>query len=139
MPLKFTHFVYSFKEDVRLLLGISFGIFLFILFFQPFKLDEFEFNNRVLIELGLGAIIFLFMVLVRFFLQWLKQKYEQTYPVSGISAFLGGFIIMTLTSIAFAFYLRYVGSGEYFFFCHDQNNSPLSGSTGCIVAIRQSG
>lgn len=116
MPEKFTHFVYSFKEDVRLLLSISFGIFLFVLFFQPFPLDEFEFNNRLLIELGLGAIIFLFMVLVRFFVQWLKQKYEQSYPVSGISAFLGGFIIMALTSVAFAFYLRYVGQVSITFF-----------------------
>ena len=116
MKIKFAYFLYSFKEDLRLLLGISFGIFLFILFFQPFLLDKFEFNNRLLIELGLGAIIFLFMVLVRFFVQWLKQKYEQSYPVSGISAFLGGFIIMSLCSVAFAFYLRYVGQVSISFF-----------------------
>ena len=116
MKIKFTHFLYSFKEDLRLLLGISFGMFLFVLFFQPFQLDKFDFNNRLLIELGLGTIIFVFMVLVRFFVQWLKQKYEQSYPVSGISAFFGGFIIMTLSSVAFAFYLRYVGSVSISFF-----------------------
>ena len=116
MKIKFTYFLYSFKEDLRLLLGISFGMFLFVLFFQPFQLDKFDFNNRLLIELGLGTIIFLFMVLVRFFVQWLKQKYEQSYPVSGISAFFGGFIIMALSSVAFAFYLRYVGSVSISFF-----------------------
>lgn len=116
MQIKFTHFIYSFKEDVRLLIGISFVMFLFVLFFQPFPLDTIDFNNRLLIELGLGAIIFVFLVLVRFLVQWLKQKYQQSYPVSGISAFLGGFIMMTLSSLAFAFYLRYVGQVPITFF-----------------------
>lgn len=116
MQIKFTHFIYSFKEDVRLLIGISFVMFLLVLFFQPFPLDKFDFNNRLLIELGLGAIIFVFLVLVRFLVQWLKQKYQQSYPVSGISAFLGGFIMMTLSSLAFAFYLRYVGQVPITFF-----------------------
>jgi DNA-binding LytR/AlgR family response regulator len=116
MQIKFTHVVYSFKEDVRLLLSISFGVFLFLLFFQPFPLEKFDFNNRLLIELGLGAIVFLFLALVRFLLQWLKQQYEQTYLVSSLSAFTGGFIITALTSVAFAFYLRYVGQVPVSFF-----------------------
>lgn len=109
MKIKLTQFIYSFKEDLKLLLSISFGIFLFILFFQPFELEQFDFNNRLLIVAGLALIIFLFLVLVRFFVHLLIQKYEQRNPESGLSSFLGGFIILSLSSVAIAFYLRYVG------------------------------
>lgn len=116
MKVKLTQFIYSFKDDLKLLLSISFGVFLFILFFQPFPLGEFDFNNRLLFIAGLAAIVFLFMVLVRFFVEWLKQKYEQSAPESGLSSFIGGFIILALSSVSFAFYLRYVGSVSISFY-----------------------
>ena len=116
MKIKLTQFIYSFKDDLRLLLSISFGVFLFVLFFQPFPLDEIDFNNRLLLIAGLAVIVFLFMVLVRFFVQWLKQKYEQSIQEYGLSSFLGGFIILVLSSVAFAFYLRYVGSVRISFY-----------------------
>jgi DNA-binding LytR/AlgR family response regulator len=116
MKIKLTQFIYSFKDDLRLLLSISFGVFLFILFFQPFPLDEIDFNNRLLLIVGLGLIVFLFMVLVRFFVRWLKQKYEQSASEYGLSAFMGGFIILVLSSVAFAFYLRYVGAVKISFY-----------------------
>ena len=116
MKIKLTQFIYSFKDDLRLLLSISFGVFLFVLFFQPFPLDEIDFNNRLLLIAGLGTIVFIFMVLVRFFVQWLKQKYEQSASEYGLSAFMGGFIILVLSSVAFAFYLRYVGSVRISFY-----------------------
>ncbi|MDP2335910.1 MAG: LytTR family DNA-binding domain-containing protein [Bacteroidota bacterium] len=116
MKIKLTQFIYSFKDDLRLLLSISFSVFLFILFFQPFPLEKFDFNNRLLFVAGLAAIVFLFMVFVRFFVQWLKQKYEQSTPESGLSSFIGGFIILALCSVSFAFYMRYVGSVSISFF-----------------------
>ncbi len=109
MKIKLTQFIYAFEEDLRLLLSISFGVFLFVLFFQPFPLERFDFNNRLLFNAGLGAIVFLFMVFVRFFVQWLKQKYDLSNPEFGLSSFLGGFIFLGLSSVAYAFYLRYVG------------------------------
>ena len=116
MKIKLTQFIYSFKEDLKLLLSISFGVFLFVLFFQPFPLDKFDFNNRLLFESGLGAIVFLFMALVRFFVEWFKQKYDQRIPESVLSSFVGGFLILSLSSVAFAFYLRYVGSVSITFY-----------------------
>ena len=116
MKIKLTQFIYSFKDDLRLLLSISFGVFLFVLFFQPFPLDEIDFNNRLLLIAGLGTIVFIFMVLVRFFVHWLKQKYEQSTSEYGLSTFMGGFIILVLSSVAFAFYLRYVGSVRISFY-----------------------
>ncbi len=109
MNNKFNQLVQLLNERLRLFLSISFGIFLFILFFQPFPLDRFDFNNRLLFIAGFGAIVFLFMFLVRVAFPWLvRNNYhsndEPVYPF-----YLGGFIILALSSVAFAFYLRYVG------------------------------
>ena len=116
MKINLTHFIYSFKKDLRFLLSISFGVFLFVLFFQPFQLDKFDFNNRLLFVAGLGGIVFLFMIFVRFLVLWLQQKYNQSPPESGLSSFMGGFIILALSSVAFAFYLRFVGSVSISFY-----------------------
>ncbi|MBW8330776.1 MAG: LytTR family transcriptional regulator [Prolixibacteraceae bacterium] len=103
------------KEDKKLFLSISFGVFLFILFFQPFPLERFDFNNRLLVVAGLGGIVLLFLVLVRAVSLRIMQSYNQS-SVPFFPSYLGGFIIMALSSVAFAFYLRYVGLVEISFF-----------------------
>ena len=109
MNNKFNQLVQLLNEKLRLLLSISFGIFLFILFFQPFPLDRFDFNNRLLFVAGFGAIVFLFMFLFRIAFPWMIQKSHQNGNESVLTSYLNGFIILTLCSVAFAFYLRYVG------------------------------
>lgn len=104
------------KEDRKLFLRISFGIFLFVLFFQPFPLDHFDFNNRLLIVAGLAGIVFLFMVLVRAAFIWIIPFNEEKPHEPIVLSYLGGFIILALSSLAFAFYLRYVGSVEITFY-----------------------
>lgn len=116
MNSKLDHLIYSLKEDLRLFLSISLGVFLFVLFFQPFPLDQFDFNNRLLIVAGLAAIVFLFMVLARAAFLWIMQYINQTTHETVFPSYLGGFIIMALSSVAFAFYLRYVGSVSISFF-----------------------
>jgi DNA-binding LytR/AlgR family response regulator len=105
-----------FNRNLKLLLGISFGIFLFILFFQPFAIERFDFNNRLLFVAGFGAIVFLFMFLVRVVFQWIIPNQPDSNNTSGINAFLNGIIILALSSVAFAFYLRYVGSVNLSFY-----------------------
>jgi hypothetical protein len=95
---------------------MSFGVFLFILFFQPFPLESFDFNNRLLIVAGLAGIVLLFLVLVRAASLWIMQSYNHSNNLPTFPSYLGGFIIMALSSVAFAFYLRYVGSVEISFF-----------------------
>ncbi|MFY9152347.1 MAG: LytTR family DNA-binding domain-containing protein [Prolixibacteraceae bacterium] len=116
MKIKLAQFVYSFRGDLKLLLSISFGIFLFVLFFQPVSLEQSDFNSRLLIEAGLAAIVFVVMVFVRFFVRLLIQKYDQSNPESGLSSFLGGFLMLALSSVAFAFYLKYVGQVSISFY-----------------------
>jgi len=93
-----------------LFLSISFGVFIFILFFQPFPLDRLNNNNILVFVTGLAAIVLFFLALVRViipvFLNWQKK----TDPGPAMPAYLSSFLILTLTSIAFPFYLHYVGS-----------------------------
>ena len=116
MNKKLEQILYLIKEDRKLFLSISFGVFLFVLFFQPFQLDHVDVNNRLLIVAGLGCIVFLFMILVRAAFLWIIQ-YEDPSPQELIYlAYLGGLIIWVLSSVAFAFYIRYVGSVEITFY-----------------------
>ncbi len=109
MNKKLDQILHLIKEDLRLLISISFGVFLFVLFFQPFPLDRFEFDNRLIFVSGLGGIVFLFMVLVRVAFIWIMQYYDQNDDDPVFPSYLSGFIILVLCSVSFAFYLRFVG------------------------------
>lgn len=107
MNKKLNQFIFYLKEDFKLYLSISFGIFLFILFFEPFSLNYFDFNNRLIFVLGLGTIAFITILIVKTPLFWLKNQpngNQNTLP-----SLLGGFFMIAFSSVAFAFYLRYVG------------------------------
>jgi DNA-binding LytR/AlgR family response regulator len=97
------------KEKLGLFLSISLGVFLFILFFQPFPLEELDFNNRLVFVAGLAGIVFLFMVLVRITFPWIIRNYDQTQTEPILPYYLRGFTMLVLSSVAFAFYLHYVG------------------------------
>lgn len=116
MNKKLEQILFLIKEDRKLFLSISFMVFLFVLFFQPFPLDQFDFNNRLLIVAGLGVIVFLFMALTRAAFLWII-KYEDPTPQELVFlSYLGGFIILTLNSIAFSFYLSYVATVSISFY-----------------------
>ena len=109
MNNRLNQLVDALKDDLRLFLSISFGVFLFVLFFQPFPLEHFDFNNRLIFVAGLGGIVFLLMVLVRAAFLILTQYYSQINPGFVFPSYLSGFFILVLCSVAFPFYLRYVG------------------------------
>jgi DNA-binding LytR/AlgR family response regulator len=113
---RLNQFVLLLNKELGVLLSISFGVFVFVLFFQPFPLDTFDFNNRLIFVAGLSAIVFLFMVLVRAGFAWLFQKYDQSDTDSVLPPYAGAFIMLALSSVAFAFYLRYVGSVSISFY-----------------------
>jgi DNA-binding LytR/AlgR family response regulator len=113
---KLDQLISDLKDEIGLLLSISFGIFLFVLFFQPFTFDNFDFNNRILFVAGLGAIIFLSMVLVRITIPGLFRKENQDRRVLLLPAYFNGFMIVLLSSLAFVFYLRFVGMLDITFF-----------------------
>lgn len=110
MSRKLNQFVTLLKAALGLFLSISFAVFLFILFFEPFPLDRFDFNNRILFVAGMAAIAFIIMSLVRIILPWLIKKYDQHQFDPLLPPYANSFIILTLTIVSFSFYVHYVGS-----------------------------
>lgn len=103
------HFFTLSKNYFRLYLGISISVFLFILFFQPFTAIVFEFENRLLFIAGFGLIAFI----MQFLLQIAFQNYFIQQHADGeddpLLNSIYYFLLLALTSIAFIFYIRYVG------------------------------
>ncbi|HEY4787488.1 MAG TPA: LytTR family DNA-binding domain-containing protein [Bacteroidales bacterium] len=116
MNKNLNQFVQLLNKELGAFLSISFGVFLFVLFFQPFPLESIEFNNRLIFIAGLGGIVFLFMVLARAGLDWLSHKYSQNGDDSVLPPYVVTFFIFALSSVSFAFYLRYVGAVNISFY-----------------------
>ncbi len=89
---------------------ISISVFLFILFFQPFPSLKFESENKNLFIAGYGAIIFIVQILVQIVFQrhLLRNNMDGEYNPLLNSLFY--FSQIALTSVAFVFYIRYVGN-----------------------------
>ncbi len=104
------------KEEVKLLITISIGVFIFILFFQPFPLDHFDFNNRLIFISGLSLIVFIIPVLTMLVSNLLFQKDNDHYTSQRITRNIEGAINWIAFSVAFAFYLHYVGNVDITFY-----------------------
>ncbi len=109
MNKKLSQFGEILKENLKLFLSVSLGVFLFVLFFEPFPLESFDFNNKSLYVAGFGGIVFLFMVIVRVLIPWFFRRCSENKQEPVLPYYFNGFIIMLLSSIAFAFYLYYLG------------------------------
>ena len=110
------HFIrnsYSFDRSLKssLKVGILMGIVIFfsILFFQPFELLETDFDNYILIIAGFGTITFMVIFSVHFLFPGGYHKlFElERWNMKLILLFL--MLILVFNSVAFCFYLRYVG------------------------------
>lgn len=102
----------SLKDQFGRLFLISFGVFLFILFFQPFPLEMLDYNSRLLYVLGFGGLTFLISCIVLIFLpfflpKWLKASEWESGPPFILSA-----LLLILTTTSFAFYIRFVGKSD---------------------------
>lgn len=116
MNTKFNRITQVLNEKIKILLGISFACFLFILFFQPFPGDRFDFNNRLLFIAGFGAILFFIMFLVKIAWPWIINRKTNDENKTVLNRNLSSFIILVLSSVAFTFYLRYVGQVSISFY-----------------------
>jgi len=99
----------TYKEELSRLFLISFGVFLFILFFQPFPLQMLDYNNRLLFVTGIGVLVFLLEFIIFILIPFLIPKwFKMSEWESGPPFFLSS-IFLILTSTALVFYIRYVG------------------------------
>lgn len=109
MKNRFDELFQKIKSEQRLLLSITFGVFLFVLFFQPFQPDISDFNNKLIFIAGFGAIVFIINLLFRtIFLFYFQddQSLKRWHPAPTL---LSNFLILILSSAGLIFYLRYVG------------------------------
>lgn len=97
------------KKELTRLFFIGIGVFLFILFFQPFPLEALDYNNRLLYVIGFGFITFLlgFKVLVLF--QFIFPKWFRVNEWELMPSFILSVILLILSVTAYSFYIRYVG------------------------------
>ena len=116
MSNKLEQLIDDVKEELGLLLSISFGIFLFVLFFQPFPFVGFDLDNSLLFVGGLSIIVFFIMVLIRITIPRLLRRNKEDSELLLLPSYLKGFVILVLNSVAFVFYLRYVGEVGITFF-----------------------
>lgn len=104
---------YLFNTDLRyslkLGLGIAIGVFLFILFFQPLELNNTDFNSYILTIAGFAGITFLLISLVRIILPWTFRGMFMIERWNIKRELLQMLLIWILNSVAFCFYLVYVG------------------------------
>lgn len=104
---------YPFFDDLwynlRVITGISLGMFLFILFFQPVYLSGFDFNTQLMIIAGYGAIALLVLSLNNIILPsifpgfFLKGHWKLYMDI------LLQLISWSMLAVAYNFYTRYVG------------------------------
>jgi len=98
-----------FNNELLLFLYISFGVFLFVLSFQPFKHDVFDFYYRLFFKAGFGIILFLIMFLVRVLYPCMIETNSKNENTIAKFHYLSGMVIWVLSAISFLCYLKYVG------------------------------
>lgn len=105
-----THGPYSLKEEIGRLFIVSFGVFLFVLFFQPFPQGELDYNNRLLFDTGFGAITFALACIVLIIVPAAIPAFFVKYEGRNEAVILQSAALLLLNTTAFAFYIRYVGN-----------------------------
>lgn len=88
---------------------ISFAVFLFILFFQPFPLEMLDYNERLLYVTGFGAIYFFLAWMILIVFPGLLPVWFKTNDCDSNPPLVPYLILIVLASTAYAFYIRYVG------------------------------
>lgn len=97
------------KVNLQSFAGVSLGIFLFLLFFQPFQIRNPDFNDQLLIIAGFGVITLLLLCILRILLPSVFPKYFAGENWTFTKELLLNASFWVLNSVAFSFFARYVG------------------------------
>ncbi|MCH7658206.1 MAG: LytTR family transcriptional regulator DNA-binding domain-containing protein [Bacteroidetes bacterium] len=110
--LEFLNITYPFndnlKQNLKVIFGISMGLFLFMLFFQPIELMTTDFNNKLLIIAGFSGITFIFLVLALIIAPSVLPGLFLSGKWSLKRDIVLNACIWAIISVAFTFYARYV-------------------------------
>jgi DNA-binding LytR/AlgR family response regulator len=99
----------QFKYYLKLIFNTSIGIFLFILFFQPFGTTFKDVDHLIVFFAGFSGIVFILNSLCLIGLPAIFSKTLKIGKWEVGPPFLINALIVILNSVAFSFYLRYVG------------------------------
>lgn len=110
---KLDRFILKLKPELSLALKISFGIFLFMLFFQPFPLKSSDINNVLLTVSGFGFILFFSIIIGRVASALLFDRYRKKNEDAIFPEYFNGLVIFLISAIAFAFYAHFAASVSF--------------------------
>ncbi len=97
------------RLNLRAIIGISLGIFLFLLFFQPLNPQNPDFNNKLLILAAFGGITFILLGVLRIIIPSTFQGSFTPEKWTINKEILWDLLFVVLNSVAFVFFARYVG------------------------------
>ncbi|HEX2968258.1 MAG TPA: LytTR family DNA-binding domain-containing protein [Bacteroidales bacterium] len=115
MKNKLDRFILKLKPEHGISLKISFGIFLFIMFFQPFQMDVEDFNNQLLLISGYSVILYLIIVVVRVLSSLIFELNREIEGDSIFPEYFNALVIFLLSAVAFAFYGYFVAGTGFSF------------------------
>jgi DNA-binding LytR/AlgR family response regulator len=95
--------------------GVSLGLFLFLLFFQPLNPATTVFDKKLLILTAFGGITLLLLVLLRIIIPSFFAGTFNTQKWNLKKEILLHFIFVVLNSVAYTFFAAYVGKIEITF------------------------
>lgn len=97
------------KINARSISSVSLGIFLFLLFFQPFNIQNPDFNNRLIILATFGAITLVLMSIARLIIPsiFTRAFSEERWNIK--KEIIINLLFVIFNSVAFSFFARYVG------------------------------
>jgi hypothetical protein len=103
------HSLEELKSQLKLFLSISLGIYLFILFFQPFGNVRPDINEKLIYNAGLAGITYFIMWIFRIAIPYIFRGFSsfKKWNISAEEMIYG--LIWLFNSLAFVFYIRYVG------------------------------
>ncbi len=93
---------------IRVGLGVALGLFLFILFFQPFELDNSDVNNYILNIAGFSGITFLLIGVIQFVIPFSFQKRFNKNKWDLKREIVVQLLLWVLNSVSWTFYTAYV-------------------------------
>jgi DNA-binding LytR/AlgR family response regulator len=97
------------KLTLKAIIGISLGIFLFLLFFQPLNPQNPDDNNRLLILATFGGITLILLGLMRIIIPSIFSRIFSHEKWSINKEILWAFLFVVFNSVASVFFARFVG------------------------------
>ena len=97
------------KINVRSIISVSLGIFLFLLFFQPFNIQNPDFNNRLIILATFGVIALVLLSIARLVIPSIFTRAFSEGRWNIKKEIVINLLFVIFNSVAFPFFARYVG------------------------------